>query len=232
MINGDVGGEGLRRRLVVGVVVLTAAAALTGCGSAEETVSAPAGRTAAPKHFGPAGYGNLTLTMTEAEALATGDLHSAPASMVQDLTVYSFVDGPKPDPSRMAAEEKLAKELEAAEKKAASGSIDEQTRVLQLRAKSMRGMATQLDAFLGAGGAGFTDGKIDSIAAPVDAATEAGIKRGSTLAELKAAYQAKGLEADSESMYLLAVEGNPGWVLQFETENDAVKYMTLNNRGK
>jgi hypothetical protein len=215
-----------RRRLLAGALAL-AAATLTACSSGQRE-DPPA--AAAPQHFGPAGYRKLTLTMSEADALAAGDLRSAPSSTVQGWKVYSFADGPQPDPSRMAADEKLEKELETAEKDAAS--MAGQARVLELRAASMRRMADRLTGFMDAGGASFTDGRIDSIAAPKEAATEAGIKRGSTLAELRTAYQSKDLRSTSEHMYVLPVEGNPGWVLQFEIENDAVKFMALNDRDR
>lgn len=225
MIYGDIDRKGSRRRLLAGAFALAAATALTACTPAAQQDSPPA-----PRHFGPTGYGKLTITMTEAEARGTGDLQDAPVSTVLGWHVYSFVNGPKPDSTRMAADEELEKKLETADREASS--IAERAQVLELRATSMRRMSDRLTAFMTAGGASFTGGRIDSIAAPEGAVTEAGIKRGSTVAELKAAYQAKGLEATSEAMYALPVTESPGWVLQFETENDAVKFMALNNQAK
>ena len=64
---------------------------------------------------------------------------------------------------------------------------------------------------------------------PVDrtAATEAGIKRGSTVAELKAAYEGKGLKNSSKTAYELPVTSAPGWTILFELKGDTVQYMSI-----
>jgi hypothetical protein len=81
-------------------------------------------------------------------------------------------------------------------------------------------------AYLTAGGATFQGGKLVSVAAPKEAATEAGIKRGSSVAELKAAYGSKGLKRSSKTAYELPA-GEPGWTILFELGGDKVKYMSL-----
>lgn len=233
MIYGDNDPKGLRRRLLIGALTLASVSALTACTTAEQKNSAAtAPGTPAANHFGLTGYGKLTITMTEAEALATGDLQKAPVSTVLDRNVYSFVDGPKPDASRMAADEKLEKQVEEASKDTeSSNSAAGHAQNAEIYATSAGRMVERLEAFMTAGGASFTDGKIDTIAAPKDAVTEAGIKRGSTLAELKAAYEAKGLKSTVEAVYALPVAESPGWVLQFETDKDTVKFMALNKQG-
>jgi hypothetical protein len=92
-------------------------------------------------------------------------------------------------------------------------------------------MVERLEAYLGAGGASFRKGKLVSIAAPKDAGTEAGIKRGSSVAELKAAYEGKGLKASSKTAYELPVAENPGWTIRFELKGDTVQYMSIGKSG-
>jgi hypothetical protein len=58
-------------------------------------------------------------------------------------------------------------------------------------------------------------------------ATEAGVKRGSSLAELTAAYEGKGLKSEGETASVLPVTGHPGWIILFEIEGGTVKYMSL-----
>lgn len=238
MNHGDIDRKG-PRRLLAGAVALLTASLLTACTTAEQAdapATAPAPTTttstAAPRHFGPTGYGKLTVTMTEAEALATGDLQTAPVSTVLGRNVYSFTGGPKPDPSRMAADEKLEKQVEAASKDTSSGrSAAEHAKSAELYASSTNRIVERLEAFMTAGGASFTDGRIDSIAAPEDAVTAAGIKRGSTVAELKAAYPGDALKVTSETTYEVAAGDAKGWALQFEVEKDTVKFMALLGRG-
>jgi hypothetical protein len=233
MHNGDLHRFRLRRRTLVGLIALSVAASSAACTTptekAEQTGDAPpAAASSAPAatFFGPASYGKLTVGMTEQEALATGDLQTEPVSTVLGRNVYSFVDGPKPDPKRMAADEKIEKAVEKAEKStdtSAAGSA----KAAEAYADSAQRMVERLEAYLGAGGASFRGGKLVSIAAPEGAATEAGIKRGSTLAELKAAYSGKGLRNSSKTAYELPVDGQPGWTVLFELEKDTVKYMSI-----
>jgi hypothetical protein len=89
----------------------------------------------------------------------------------------------------------------------------------------------RLEAYLDAGGASFRDGKLSSIAAPKGAVTQAGIKRGSPVAELKAAYAGKGLKSTSKTAYELPVEGHAGWTILFELKGDTVQYMSIGKAG-
>jgi hypothetical protein len=126
----------------------------------------------------------------------------------------------------MAADEKIEKAVEEAEKStdtSAAGSA----KAAEAYAESAQRMVERLEAYLGSGGASFRSGKLVSIAAPEGVSTEAGIKRGSTLAELKAAYAGKGLKNSSKTAYELPVDGQPGWTVLFELEQDAVKYMSI-----
>ena len=223
-------GEIHRRRFAAGVIALTIAGVLSACtpaadepaGSTETAASVPAAVT-----FGPDGFGKLTIGITEKDALATGDLQADPVSTVLGRNVYSFVDGPKPDPKKMAADE----EIEARVKKADEGGTDKSAQEYaddaQAYADSTTRMSERLIAYLEAGGATFEKGALTSIAAPAGVATEAGIKRGSTLAELKTAYEGKGLKEDSKTAYLLPLTGHDGWTILFELEGDTVKYLSM-----
>ena len=182
------------------------------------------------KYFGPASFGKLSVAMTEKEALATGELQTEPVSTVLGRNVYSFVDGPQPDPQQMAADEKIEKAVEKAGKStdtSAAGSAE----AAKAYADSAQRIVERLEAYLDAGGASFQGGKLISIAAPEDAVTEAGVGRGSTVAELKAAYDGKGLKSTSKTAYELPVDGQPGWTVLFEIEQNAVKYMSIGKAG-
>lgn len=238
MHNGDIDRLSWRRRVVAGVLAVGVAGALAACTpAAEQAGDAPAagaasGSAAAPaaKYFGPDTFGKLSITMTEKEALATGELQAAPVSTVLGKHVYSFVGGPKPDPKQMAADEKTEKAVAKADKgtdKSAEGAA----KAAKAYADSAQRIVERLEAYLGAGGAAFRNGALDSIAAPKDAATEAGIKRGSTLTELKAAYDGKGLKSSSKTAYELPVAGHAGWTLLFELKGDKVQYMSIGKAG-
>ena len=235
MYNGDIDRSIWRRRLFAGALALTVAGSLAACKTAsteERTGDAPvaaASSAPAPASFGPASFGKLTLTMSEKEALATGDLQTEPVATVLGKNVYSFVGGPKPDPKQMAKDEKLEKAVEEAEKStdtSAAGSA----KAAQAYADSTQRLVERLEAYLGAGGAAFRGGKLDSIAAPEDAATEAGIKRGSSLGEVKAAYGSK-LKASGKNAFEVPVEGQEGWTMLFELKSGKVQYMSIGKAG-
>ena len=237
MNNGDLHRFDVRRRMLAGVFALAAGGFLAGCettsatdGAGDAPPAAAASSAPAAKYFGPDSFGKLSITMTEQEALASGELQTEPVSTVLDKNVYSFVGGPKPDPKQMAADEKTEKAVEKAEKStdtSAAGSA----KAAQAYADSAQRIVERLEAYLGAGGASFQDGKLVSIAAPEGAATEAGVKRGSSLAELKAAYEGKGLKASSKTAYELPVAGHPGWTVLFELKGDTVQYMSIGKAG-
>ena len=237
MHNGDLHRFTWRRRVVVGLLTLSVAGLTAACktSTADGTASvAGAGSAAssapAVKYFGPDSFGKLTITMSEKDALATGELQTEPVSTVLGKNVYSFVGGPKPDPKRMAADEKLEKAVEKADAgtdTSAAGSA----KAAKAYADSTQRIVERLEAYLGAGGASFRDGKLSSIAAPKDAVTQAGIKRGSSVAALKAAYAGKGLKSTSKTAYELPVEGHAGWTVLFELKGDTVQYMSIGQAG-
>jgi hypothetical protein len=236
MHNGDIDRISFVRRVVVGALALSVAGSLAACkttATEEKAGDAPAAAaSAAPaaKYFGPDSFGKLTITMTEQEALATGELQTEPVSTVLGKNVYSFVGGPKPDPKQMAADEKTEKAVEKAEKStdtSAAGSA----KAARAYADSAQRIVERLEAYLGAGGASFKGGKLVSIAAPKGAATQAGVKRGSTVAELKAAYDGKGLKNSSKTAYELPVPSNPDWTILFELKGDTVQYMSISRAG-
>jgi hypothetical protein len=205
MHNGDIDRLNWRRRMVVGLLALGMAAAPAACTTSEaKSGDSAAPSAAAAKYFGPDSFGKLTITMTEQEALGTGELQTSPVSTVLGKNVYSFVGGPKPDPKQMAADAKTEKAVEKADAgtdQSAAGSA----KAAKAYADSAQRIVERLEAYLDAGGASFRGGALHSIAAPKGAATEAGIKRGSTLAELKAAYDGKGLKSSSKTAYELPV---------------------------
>jgi hypothetical protein len=233
MPNGDIDRNNARRRLLVGALALAVAGSLAACTTAEPVDGGAAAATGPSKpavnYFGPDRYGKLTIGMTEKEALATGDLQTAPVSTVLGKNVYSFVDGPRPDPKRMAADEKIEQAVKKAEANTSTSAADS-AKAAKAYADSTQRLVDRLEAYLGAGGASFQGGKLVSIAAPKEAATEAGIKRGSTLAELQAAYGSKGLKTSSKSAYELPT-GQPGWTILFELGGNTVRYMSLGRAG-
>jgi hypothetical protein len=242
-----------RRGLLIGV--LAATAALAGCSTGPQDAPAPGASSAAVtmQHFGPDGYGKLRITMTRSEALATGDLITSPVSTVGAGDDYSFVGGPAPDPSRMAADEKLEKDVEKAAKAAdaARAKADEYRRThgrsaeesaksarlsadsaaaaaksIEMMAASTERSGERLTAFLSAGGVSFSGDRMTTIAAPPKATTAEGISRGSSLEQVKAAYDGKGLKSTSEGRYEVAA-GRPGWTVTFDVEAGKVAYMML-----
>jgi hypothetical protein len=220
------------RHSLLGVLAVTAGF-LAACTPADSGRPGDAGTSPAPgspapasapagKFFGPDSFGRLTVAMTEQEALATGELQDKPVSTVSGRNVYSLPGGPKPDPKRMKADEEIAAAAEKAEKStdtSAAGSA----KAAKAYADETERITARLVAYLDAGGAAFVDGRMVSIAAPVDARTPEGIGRGSTEAELRSAYAGKGLTKDNE----LPLTGHPGWRILFELDSGVVKYMSL-----
>ncbi|MEU4426129.1 hypothetical protein AB0F81_36380 [Actinoplanes sp. NPDC024001] len=235
MHNGDNRRNTLRIRAAAGALALTASL-LAGCTSDSEKGS---GTTAAPQptsgsaaasapaatasgQFGPEGFGKVTIALPEKEALATGELQAEPVSTVLGRNVYSFTGGPKPDASRMAADEEIEKNV----LKADNDELGD-AETAEAYAKSARRIEQRLADFLEAGGAAYTNGKLVALAAPKEAVTEAGVKRGSKVAELTAAYQGKGLQQADENMYEMPVAGHVGWTMRFEVEDGVVLFMSI-----
>lgn len=90
MKNGDIDRIAWRRRVLTGALALGVAGALAACTTAADKggdAPAAAASTPAAKYFGPASFGKLTVTMTEQEALASGELRTSPVATVQGKNV-------------------------------------------------------------------------------------------------------------------------------------------------
>lgn len=228
-----------RRRATAGALSFAAAGLLAaGCTAVGEPATAASGAPGAsgapvaapvfdgdPLPFGPDGFGRITVGMKEEDALLTGDLQAAPISTVLGRNVYSFVGGPAPDPSRMASDEELEAKVAKADDPAAANSKDN---FAQLYADSTKRTLERMHAYLDAGGASFRGGYLDTIAAPKDAATAEGIKRGSSRADLEAAYENLGLAKGGDGNYKMPAGRE--WQLIFEMDRDKIKYMSLARR--
>jgi hypothetical protein len=226
MFNGD--DVRIRRWVAAGLAAVVVGGGVAGCQpSKEEAKPASVQSPPAVKHFGTAGWGKLTAGMSEQDALVSGELQTAPVSTVLDENVYSLVGGPQPDPKRMAADAAIEKRVAAADKLPKDASAAELAKGTRAYADSTTRMADRMKAYLDAGGATFKGGTMVSLAPPAEATTEAGVKRGSTLAQVKAAYQGAGLVNSSKGIYQLPVAGHDQWRLQFEFDGDKVLYMTL-----
>ncbi|MDP9794819.1 hypothetical protein J2S43_003331 [Catenuloplanes nepalensis] len=237
MFNGDT-LVSWRRRVTAGALSFAAAGLLAaGCTPVGEPATAASGASGAPVAapvfdgdplpFGPDGFGRITVGMKEEDALLTGDLEAAPISTVLHRNVYSFVGGPKPDPSRMAADVELEAKVAKADDPSTASAKDAGN-VAQLYADSTKRTLERMHAYLEAGGASFRGGYLDNIAAPKDAVTAEGIKRGSSRADLEAAYENLGLAKGGDGNYKMPAGRD--WQLIFEMDRDKVKYMSLARR--
>jgi hypothetical protein len=230
MVNGD--DLRIRRWVAAGLTALVVVGGAAACTSSTEDVRPTAAATSAqpaPKYFGPAGWGKLAPGISEHDALAGGELQTAPISTVLGKNVYSYVGGPKPDPKRMAADAAIEKRVAAADKLPKDASAAELAKATQAYADSTQRIADRFLAYLEAGGATFQKGVMVSLAPPKEATTSEGIKRGSPLAEVKAAYQTQGLKNTSKDVYQMPVAGHDDWRMQFEFSAGKLLYMTLIN---
>jgi hypothetical protein len=207
----------------------------------------------AARNLGPDGFGKLKLGMTQAQALATGDLRAAPVSGASRCQAHSFRDGPKPDPAAIAADVKAEQRAAAAKKHAdevqakvgrlpgPSASAEEYADYAARAAAATHAISDEINAsadsaerilaharaFLAAGGASFSRGKLRVIAGPAGARTPGGIGRGSTRAQLKSVYGAKGLKSDGADRFTLAIPHHSGWVWAFEFSGDKIADILL-----
>jgi hypothetical protein len=230
------------------VGLLAAATSLTGCTSTMSGSAQPAGSArSTPEQataFGPDGFGRLTLDMTEQQALATGDLGPSPITIDEACKNYSFAGGPAPDPARIAADEKLEEDYAAAEKAARgtrpkpgskasaqdhADSAAAASDLAELDAELADRSLARVEAFTGAGGASFGAGALRVLIAPPGVTTAAGIGRGSTVEQLKAAYQGDGLKSSSEDRFEFPAPGRPGWSFTFDVADGKVAYFMLRN---
>ncbi|KZB85825.1 hypothetical protein AVL48_29815 [Amycolatopsis regifaucium] len=189
--------------------------------------------------------------MAKDAALAGGKLASAPTSTLDGCVDFSYTGGPAPDPARMKAEadvEAKAKELnkkadeaqanpdakpgssaadsaKAAEKDAADAKLYADA------AMASADLATKREerdkAFAAAGGASFGKDGLRELAAPSDAKTAEGIGAGSSLNELKTAYDAKGMKAGDNGRFQVPVDGKPDWVYEFTVNGDKVGSVSM-----
>ncbi|GAA4548501.1 hypothetical protein [Amycolatopsis samaneae] len=221
-------------------VVLTV---VVGCSSGTETGTAPSAAPA-PEAFGPAGYRGLVPGMAKEAALASGKLAPAPTSTLDGCTDFSYTGGPAPDPARMAAEdaaEKKAKELrQKSEDSAGAGQVRQGASAREyadsaaklagsaklaadaaLASADVAGKREARDkAFAAAGGASFGKDGLRELGAPQDAKTAEGIGAGSSLEELKKAYEPRGLKLGENKRYQLPIAEKPGWSYEFTTTPD------------
>ncbi|WP_354641741.1 hypothetical protein [Kitasatospora camelliae] len=249
--------RGGRARLL-GAVLLTAAVfaggtACSGSGGSDDAKGSGKGSTAAKAEvFGPKGYRGLGPGTTKDAAMGTGALQTASLSALTGCALFSYQDGPAPDPAVIAAETaattKSKETREAADKAkteadakrpgagaSAQEYADDAKRsadVAKLMAAStgaiadeLKLMATRDKAFETTGGAKFgTDGRLKQLIAPPKARTAEGIGAGSTEDELKKAYPKV---APIEGGYTLPVEGSSEWESVFVTEGGKVTAMSL-----
>ncbi len=224
-------------------LVLAAAAVMIGgvaCTSADPAVE---NKSSAPEAFGPAGYRGLTLGMAKDAALAGGKLAAAPTSNLDGCADFSYAGGPAPDPVRMKAEadietrakdlNKQADELEAkpdndpgpnasAEEYAESAEQSaKDTKVFADSAQASADLATKREerdkAFVAAGGASFGKDGLRELAAPADAKTAEGIGAGSSLTDLKTAYDARGMTVGDNGRFQVPIAEKPDWIFEFTT---------------
>ncbi|WP_328701540.1 hypothetical protein [Amycolatopsis pittospori] len=231
--------------------VLTAAAVLIGGAACSSGSTPDAGAPAAPEAFGPAGYRGLTLGMAKEAALAGGELATAPTSTLDGCTDFSYTGGPAPDPARLKAEadveakakdlNKKADELEADPKPDPGSSAEESAKSAEKSAKDaqlfadaaqasadLAGKREERDkAFVAAGGASFGKDGLRELAAPSDAKTAERIGAGSSLADLKAAYDAKGMKVGDNGRFQVPVDGKPDWVYEFTVNGDKVGSVSM-----
>ncbi|MFC9257638.1 hypothetical protein [Amycolatopsis thailandensis] len=222
-------------------------------GAAGAAGASDADKPAAPETFGPAGYRGLTLGMAKDAALTGGKLASAPTSNLDGCTDFSYTGGPAPDPARMKAEadveakakdlNKKADELEADPDPKPGASAEGSAKAAEKSAKDARlfadaalatadlaGKREERDkAFVAAGGASFGKDGLRELAAPSDAKTAEGIGAGSSLAELKTAYDAKGMKAGSNGRFQVPVDGKPDWIYEFTVNGEKVGSVSMIN---
>ncbi|HET6289613.1 MAG TPA: hypothetical protein VFG15_23070 [Amycolatopsis sp.] len=230
--------------------VVLAAAVVIG-GVACSPASPEEGASAAPESFGPAGYRGLTPGMAKDAALASGKLATAPTSTLDGCADFSYAGGPAPDPARMKAEadaeakakdlNKKADELQADPEPKPGASAEESAKAAEKSAKDTRlfadaaqasadlaGKREERDkAFVAAGGASFGKNGLRELAAPSDAKTAEGIGAGSSLVELKTAYDAKGVKVGDNGRFQVPVDGKPDWFYEFTVNGEKVGSVSM-----
>ncbi|WP_215546612.1 hypothetical protein [Amycolatopsis sp. CA-230715] len=236
-----------RKWLVGGIGLVVVAAAVAGVLIAVNNGGGDGGGTAAadgPPRFGFDGFGKLKPGMSKDEAVATGELGPSPVSVVTGCEDYSFAGGPLPDPAEIAKDAELEKSYQDARAKSdalnkaadagpgknagakqfaesaqryadSAAAIAEVTKISEQQSNRS---AARIERSNAAGGVSFGGGVLRLLSAPPGITTPEGIGRESTVDQLLAAYQPKGLKLESEGRYEMAVPGHPGWVADFDTK--------------
>ncbi|GAA1981490.1 hypothetical protein GCM10009754_67870 [Amycolatopsis minnesotensis] len=240
----------------IGLVVAAAAVAgvliAVNSGSDGDAVAA-AGAPDGPKQFGFDGFGKLKPGMRKDEAVATGELGPAPVAVVTGCEDYSFAGGPLPDPVEIAKDAELEKSYQDARRKSdelnkaadvqpgknagakqyaesAQRYADSAMAIAELKKigeQQADRSAARIERSNAAGGVSFGGGVLRLLSAPPGITTPEGIGRESTVDQLLAAYQPKGLKLDSDGRYEMAVPGHPGWVADFDTKAGKVTNFLL-----
>ncbi|MFC0109218.1 hypothetical protein [Kibdelosporangium aridum] len=82
-------------------------------------------------------------------------------------------------------------------------------------------------AFSAEGGASFGKDGLRQLAAPPAAKTAEGISTGSTVDELKKAYEARGLKLGENERYQLAIADKPNWHYEFTVKDNKVTSVSI-----
>ncbi|ONI85395.1 hypothetical protein ALI144C_12910 [Actinosynnema sp. ALI-1.44] len=174
--------------------------------------------------------------MSKDAALATGKLATAPTSNLDGCADFSYVGGPAPDAARMAAEDdaqRKARELNAKADELDKDttrrkSAQEHADAAQVYADAAGASATLAEkreardkAFAAAGGASFGKDGLRELGAPAEAKTAEGIGAGSTVEELKKAYESRGLKlSEHTGRYQVEIADKAGWRFEFTATPD------------
>lgn len=206
-----------------------------------------------PKRFGFDGFGKLKPGMSKDQAVATGELGPSPVSVVTGCEDYSFAGGPLPDPIEIAKDAELEKSYQDARAKAdaLNKAADERpgrnagakqyaesaqrladsakaiAEVAKISGQQADRSASRIERSNAAGGVSFGGGVLRLLSAPPGINTPEGIGRESTVDQLLAAYQPKGLKLESDGRYEMAVPDHPGWVADFDTKAGKVTNFLL-----
>ncbi|MFF4345499.1 hypothetical protein ACFY00_37015 [Kitasatospora sp. NPDC001540] len=161
-----------------------------------------------------------------AEAAADAKLKEldAKADQVADATPTPL---PSLRPNASAAEslEFARRAAESAQQAAADTRIIAEA--AQAQADVMKLREDRDKAFLAQGRVSFGAAGLRELAVPAAVRTAAGIGAGSTLAELKQAYDSHGLALAANGRYRVPVDGKPGWAYEFTVDGEQVSGLAL-----
>ncbi|MEV6599607.1 hypothetical protein AB0M36_22530 [Actinoplanes sp. NPDC051346] len=230
--------------IVAGLTAAGGAAAYATWGTGED--GPRAGRSVGTLE--PAGYGRLRLGMTRAEAVATGEIGTAPVGYPMGCEWYSLRGGPEPDPELLRALEQARKNADDAKRKAdlankelrrVTAEASDTAQIVERFEERKAASRVAADALLdvarvllrqstrieAAGGVAFgKDGRLARIAAPPEVHTPEGIGLGSDEAAMTSAYRDRGLRKPTEgSTYEVAAsEAQPDRRYSFRVKDGRV----------